>query len=82
MAVSLYVITVEIDNYFNGSLHDTSITYTGNPNECWYEVNGNLVPCKIDGGPTEIGIILLVFGQWIVLGAVIIVVFIIWRKRK
>ena len=84
--VLLYVVIVEVDNYFNGSLHQTSIHQSvENPNECWYqEDDGSMTPCKIEshglGYAVTMGWVL--FGPYITLGIVIVIIFIVWRKRK
>ena len=41
-------VTDGMDGYVMG----TSGIYTGNPNECWYEEDGSMLPCKIDTGDT------------------------------
>ncbi len=41
-------VTDGMDGYVKG----TSGIYTGNPNECWYEEDGSMLPCKIDTGDT------------------------------
>ena len=41
-------VTDGMDGYVNG----TSGIYTGNTNECWYEEDGSMLPCKIDTGDT------------------------------
>jgi len=48
--VLLYVVIVEVDNYFFGSLHQTSMHQSvENPNECWYhEDDGTMKPCVRD----------------------------------
>ena len=84
--VLLHVVIVEVDNFFNGSLHQTSIRPSGdNPNECWYQVDdGSIIPCKMQpynfGYAVTMGWVL--FGPYIVLGIVIVIIFILWRKRK
>ena len=58
---------------------------TKNPNECWYQDDtGNMVPCTIDStGPSMIvGMFLVVFWPYVVLGIVIGIIFIIWRKKR
>lgn len=64
-----------------------AVTYenTKNSNECWYqEDDGSMIPCVIDStGPSMvIGMGLIIFWPYIVLGIVIVIIFIIWRKRK
>ena len=41
-------VTDGMDGYVKG----TSGIYTGNPNECWYEEDGGMLPCMIDTGDT------------------------------
>ena len=41
-------VTDGMDGYVAG----TSGIYTGNPNECWYEEDGHMLPCRIDTGDT------------------------------
>ena len=58
---------------------------TENPNECWYQDDdGNIVPCAIDStGPSMIvGMFLVVFWPYAVLGIVIGIIFIIWKKKR
>lgn len=82
--VLLYVVIVEVDNYFNGSLHQTSIYQSvENPNECWYqEDDGSMTPCKIEpyGFQYVVTMGWVLFGPYIVLGVIIGIIFIIWRK--
>ena len=65
-------------------LRATDSKSTQNPNECWYqEDDGSITPCKIDdGGSMMFGMFLVVFWPWIILGISIVIIFIIWRKRK
>ena len=56
-----------------------------NPNECWVQDDdGNLSPCKIDDGGygMAIGLFLVVFWPYVILGVGIFLVYIFWRKRK
>ena len=56
-----------------------------NPDECWYlDDDGNMSPCKIRGigFPTIIVLALYVFWPYIILGVTIVVIFVVWRKRK
>ncbi|WP_371503839.1 hypothetical protein [Nitrosopumilus adriaticus] len=64
--------------------HVSDFRDTQNPNECWYqEDDGSFTPCKIDdGGSMMFGMFLVVFWPWIILGISIVIIFIIWRKRK
>jgi len=65
--------------------HVNDFQDTKNPNECWYQDDdGNIVTCTIDStGPSMIiGMFLVVFWPYIVLGISIGIIFIIWRKRK
>lgn len=65
--------------------HTTNSENTQNPNECWVQDNdGNLLPCKIDDGGygMVIGLFLVVFWPYVVLGIGILGIYIIWRKRK
>ena len=58
---------------------------TKNPNECWYQDDdGNMVPCTIDSvGPIMIvGMFLVVFWPYVVFGIVIVIIIIIWRKKR
>lgn len=58
---------------------------TGNPNECWtQEDDGTMTPCKINStGPNMIiSMGLYVFWPYIILGIILVIIFIIWRKRK
>lgn len=58
---------------------------TGNPNECWYqEDDGSFTPCKIDdGGPSMMfGMFLVIFWPYVVLGITILIIYIVWRKRR
>lgn len=54
-----------------------------NANECWeLKDDGTKVPCTMSAGPSMIiGMSLIIYGPWIV-GAAIVVIFIIWRKRN
>jgi len=65
--------------------HVDDFRATKNPNECWYQDDdGNIIPCTIDStGPSMIiGMFLVVFWPYIVLGISIGIIFIVWRKRK
>ena len=65
--------------------HPISDISTENSNECWYqEDDGSLTPCKIDpyGFQWVVMMFLVVFWPWIILGIVITIIFIVWRKRK
>lgn len=42
----------QISDGMDGYVKGTSGIYTGNPNECWYEDDGSMLPCKIDTGDT------------------------------
>ena len=56
-----------------------------NPNECWYQDDdGDIFPCKIDDGGygMAVGMFLVVFWPYVILGIVILGIYIIWRKRK
>lgn len=58
---------------------------TGNPSECWYQDDdGNIVPCKLgsDSFDMAIGMFVVVFWPYIILGIIIAMIFVIWRKRK
>ena len=58
---------------------------TKNPNECWYQDDdGNMVPCTIDSvGPIMIvGMFLVVFWPYVVFGIVIVIIIIIWGKKR
>ena len=41
-----------VNDGMDGYVKGTSGIYTGNPNECWYEEDGGMLPCKIDTGDT------------------------------
>ena len=56
-----------------------------NPNECWYQDNdGNILPCEIDDGGygMAVGLFLVVFWPYVVLGIVVLGIYIIWRKKR
>ena len=58
---------------------------TKNPNECWYQDDdGNILPCKMgdDGYDMAVSMFFVVFWPYVILGIGILVIFIIWRKRK
>lgn len=87
VSVLLYVTITEVDNYFNGDLHQTSIRQSiGNPNECWNrDDGGNLESCKSSGGPGTFEVLLVVFGPSLIILAIALIIvgaFVIWRKRK
>ncbi len=42
----------QVSDGMDGYVLGTSGIYTGNPNECWYEDDGNMLPCRIDTGDT------------------------------
>lgn len=41
-----------VDDGMDGYVAGTSGIYTGNPNECWFADEGNMLPCRIDTGDT------------------------------
>ena len=43
-----------VDDGMDGYVKGTSGIYTGNPNECWYDSDGEgaMMPCLIDTGDT------------------------------
>ena len=41
-----------INDGMDGYVKGTSGIYTGNANECWYEEDGGMLPCRIDTGDT------------------------------
>ncbi len=55
IVIGIYFLTIfsasEIAVYY-GEIQKTErvIEFTGNPNECWYEGNGEMIPCMIDSG--------------------------------
>ncbi len=58
---------------------------TKNTNECVYrDDDGNIIPCTIDSTPTNtiIGMFLVVFWPYIILGIVIGIIFIMWIKKR
>ena len=84
--VLLYVVIVEVDNYFYGNLHPTSIRQSvENPNECWYqEDDGSMTPCKIEsygfGYVVTMGWVL--FGPYIILGIAVIIGILLYRSVR
>ena len=63
----------------------TDTKNTQNPNKCWYQDdNGNILSCEIDDGGYDmvVGMFLVVFWPYVILGIVILGIYIIWRKRK
>ena len=56
-----------------------------NPNECWYQDDdGNITPCKMGSDDFDMVVImfLVIFWPYIILGIAIVIIFLIWRKRK
>ncbi len=84
--ILLYVVIVEVDNYFNGSLHQTSIHQSvGNPSECWdQEDDGSMTPCEmgLDEFYMAVATFWVMFGPYVVVGIAIGVIVIGWRKRN
>ena len=81
--VLLYVVIVEVDNYFYGSLHQTSIHQSvENPSECRYqEDDGSLTPCKMESYGFEYGVVMfwVLFGHYIILGIALLIGFLLYR---
>ena len=42
----------QISDGMDGYVAGTSGIYTGNPNECWFDDEGTMMPCRIDTGDT------------------------------
>lgn len=73
------------DMILGDDAHVNDFRDTKNPNDCWYqEDDGNIVPCKMgpDGFDMVVGMFLVIFWPYIILGIAIVILFIIWRKRK
>lgn len=65
--------------------HMSDSRNTGNPTECWYqEDDGSMTSCTIDStGPSMvIGMGLVIFWPYVVLGIASVIIFIVWKKRK
>ena len=59
--------------------------HTENPNECWYQDDdGNIVPCKMgsDSFDMAVGMFFIIFWPYIILGILIVIIFMIWKKRR
>ena len=87
--VLLYVVIVEVDNYFYGNLHPTSIHQSvENPNECWYqEDDGSMTPCKMGSDEFDMGVVMfwVIFGHYIILGIVVIIgilLYMVLREKR
>ena len=75
-----------------GAINYTNLPYfvadsknTDNPNECWYQDDdGNISPCRMgsDGFDMAVAMFVIVFWPYITLGIMIVIIFIVWRKRK
>ena len=58
---------------------------TANPNECWYQDDdGNFLPCKMgdDGYGFAVGMFFVIFWPYVIFAVGILVIFVVWRKRK
>ena len=66
--------------------HMSDSKNTGNPSECWYqEDDGSITPCKIGGDKSLEWVVimfLILFWPYIILGIILVVIFMVWRKRK
>ncbi len=65
--------------------HVSDSRNTENPNECWYqEDDGSMIPCKMGSDEFDMAVVtfLVMFGPYIALGIAIVIIFMVWRKRK
>jgi len=79
--------TGDIKNTFQEpSPYNTSSIPTKNPSECWYqEDDGSMTPCKMGGEKSlewAVMMFLILFWPYIILGITIVIIFMVWRKRK
>ena len=78
------------DEQFEGIIlgdtpHVSDSRNTENPNECWYqEDDGSMIPCKMGSDEFDMAVVtfLVMFGPYIALGIAIVIIFMVWRKRK
>ena len=58
-------------------------SYTGNPNECWYEdENGTMLPCEIETGKSAFFIIFLIMASPFFISGTIVLIIIRHSEKK